>query len=181
MKRISVSKRLTYIICMALILAAVLFAAGCGNGADKKAEGAETGTQVSQAEETDASAEDTAAEEGSKTEDASAEESGKAEGVSVVGEGNTVFPFTVVDKDGNETEFEVHTDKETVGEALEELGLIAGDEGEYGLYVKTVNGITADYDADGVYWAFYVNGEYAATGVDSTPIAEGESYSFKME
>lgn len=181
MKRISVSKRLTYIICMALILAAVLFAAGCGNGADKKAEGAEAGTQVSQAEETDASAEDTAAEEGSKTEDASAEESGKAEGVSVVGEGNTVFPFTVVDKDGNETEFEIHTDKETVGEALEELGLIAGDEGEYGLYVKTVNGITADYDADGVYWAFYVNGEYAATGVDSTPIAEGESYSFKAE
>ncbi len=170
MKRISVSKRLTYIICMALILAAVLFAAGCGNGADKKAEGAEAGTQVSQAEETDASAED-----------AAAEESGKAEGVSVVGEGNTVFPFTVVDKDGNETEFEVHTDKETVGEALEELGLIDGDEGEYGLYVKTVNGITADYDADGVYWAFYVNGEYAATGVDSTPIAEGESYSFKAE
>ena len=48
-------------------------------------------------------------------------------------------------------------------------------------YVKTVNGITADYDADGVYWAFYVNGEYAVSGVDSTPIAEGESYSFKVE
>ena len=37
------------------------------------------------------------------------------------------------------------------------------------------------YDADGVYWAFYVNGEYAVSGVDSTPIAEGESYSFKVE
>lgn len=120
---------------------------------------------------------------GNGEEAAQKEEMGEASesGVSVVGEGNTVFPFTVVDKDGNETEFEVHTDKETVGEALEELGLIAGDEGEYGLYVKTVNGITADYDADGVYWAFYVNGEYAATGVDSTPIAEGESYSFKAE
>ena len=118
---------------------------------------------------------------GSGEEAAQKEEMGKAEGVSVVGEGNTVFPFIVVDKEGNETEFEVHTDKETVGEALEELELIAGDEGEYGLYVKTVNGITADYDADGVYWAFYVNGEYAATGVDNTPIAEGESYSFKAE
>ena len=61
------------------------------------------------------------------------------------------------------------------------LELIAGDESEYGLYVKMVNGITADYDADGVYWAFYINGEYAATGVDSTPITEGESYSFKVE
>ena len=86
-----------------------------------------------------------------------------------------------MDKDWNETKFEVHTDNEIVGEALEELGLISGDEGEYGLYVKTVNGITADYDADGVYWAFYVNGEYAVSGVDSTPIAEGESYSFKVE
>ena len=57
----------------------------------------------------------------------------------------------------------------------------AGDEGEYGLYVKTVNGITADYDKDGAYWAFYVNGEYASSGVDSTPIAEGESYCFRVE
>ncbi len=99
----------------------------------------------------------------------------------VLGEGSRVFPFTVVDQDGNETEFEIHTDQEMVGAALQELGLIAGDEGEFGLYVKTVNGITADYDADGVYWAFYVNGDYAALGVDSTAIAEGERYSFKVE
>jgi len=59
-----------------------------------------------------------------------------------------------VDKEGSETQFEIHTEKETVGEALVELGLIAGEESEYGLYVKTVNGITADYDKDGVYWRF---------------------------
>lgn len=99
----------------------------------------------------------------------------------VLGEGNTKFTFIVVDKEGNETEFEIHTDRGTVGEALSELGLIAGEESEYGLYVKTVNGITADYDADGVYWAFYVNGEYAPTGVDITEITEGEIYSFKVE
>ncbi|MCM1175195.1 MAG: DUF4430 domain-containing protein [Blautia sp.] len=99
----------------------------------------------------------------------------------VLGEGSIRFDFTVVDKDGNETQFEIHTDQETVGGALADLGLIAGDESEFGLYVKTVNGITADYDTDGVYWAFYIDGEYAATGVDSTPITEGESYSFKVE
>ena len=87
----------------------------------------------------------------------------------------------MTDKDGNETQFTIHTDKETVGEALLELNLIAGDESEYGLYVKTVNGITADYDSDGVYWAFYVNGEYATAGVDSTPITEGDSYALKVE
>ena len=99
----------------------------------------------------------------------------------VLGEGKTEFPFTVVDKEGNETVFEIHTDKETVGEALLELDLIAGEDGEYGLYVKTVNGITADYDKDGTYWAFYINGEYASTGVDLTTIKEGDSYSFKQE
>lgn len=98
-----------------------------------------------------------------------------------LGEGSTKFIFTVVDKEDNETRFEIHTDKETVGEALMELELIAGEEGDYGLYVKTVNGITADYDKDGAYWAFYVNGEYAQTGVDSTMITEGDTYSFKVE
>lgn len=98
-----------------------------------------------------------------------------------VGEGETQFGFTVVDKDGNTTVYEVHTDKTTVGEALLELELIAGDESEYGLYVKTVNGITADYNVDGTYWAFYIGDEYAMTGVDSTEIVAGESYTFKVE
>ena len=102
-------------------------------------------------------------------------------GSNVLGEGKTKFTFMVVDKDGNETEFEIHTDKETVGQALQELNLIAGENSEYGLYVKTVNGITADYDTDKVYWAFYVNGTYATSGVDTTPVTEGGRYSFKVE
>ena len=101
--------------------------------------------------------------------------------VEVLGEGATQFLFTVVDKDGNETNFEIHTDKEIVGDALLELELIAGEDGAYGLYVKTVNGITADYDTDQIYWAFYVDGEYAASGVDTTPIEEGKTYTFKVE
>ena len=46
----------------------------------------------------------------------------------VLGEGQTEFYFTVVDATGNETEFEIHTDKENVGEALQEYYLIAGDD-----------------------------------------------------
>ena len=99
----------------------------------------------------------------------------------VLGEGSVGFALTVADKDGNETNFEIHTDKETVGDALSKLGLIDGEEGAYGLYVKTVNGITADYDKDGVYWAFYVNGEYASSGIDLTPVEEGASYSLRIE
>lgn len=91
------------------------------------------------------------------------------------------FTFKVTDADGKETDFTISTDKKTVGEALLEENLIAGDDSEYGLYVKTVNGVTLDYDKDGMYWAFYVNGEYAQTGVDSTEITAGAEYAFKAE
>lgn len=101
--------------------------------------------------------------------------------VTVLGEGAKQFSFSVTDNDGIVTNFEIHTDKTTVGEALEELTLIAGDEGPYGLYVKRVNGITLDYDKDGMYWAFYINGEMAMSGVDATEITEGTVYSFKAE
>lgn len=101
--------------------------------------------------------------------------------VEVLGEGTNQFLFTVVDKDGNEANFEIHTDKEIVGDALLELELIAGEDSEYGLFVKTVNGITADYNVDQTYWAFYVNGEYAISGVDTTAIEEGTTYTFKVE
>lgn len=99
----------------------------------------------------------------------------------VVGEGSTSFKFTVTDDDGKDTVFTVKTDKTTVGEALQNAGLIDGEEGAYGLYVKSVKGIVADYDKDGKYWAFYVDGKYALTGVDKTDIEDGVSYAFKIE
>ena len=99
----------------------------------------------------------------------------------VIGQGEKVFVFTAVDMDGSFRSFEIHTDEETVGQALLENGLISGDEGPYGLYVKTVNGITADYDKDKTYWALYINGEYAMTGVDTTPVEENTEYTMKRE
>lgn len=150
----------SFILCMVLIVAMALFTTGCNGSTGNGDSGNPSAAEGAAGTRTDA---------GGQTEPEQ------------LGEGSTVFPFTVVDKEGNETLFEIHTDKETVGEALTELELIAGEEGEYGLYVKTVNGITADYDKDGVYWAFYINGEYAPTGVDATAIMEGDSYSFKVE
>ena len=91
------------------------------------------------------------------------------------------FIFIVVDKDGKETTFNLSTDKATVGDALLAEGLIEGEPGAYGLYVKKVNGIVADYNVDQTYWAFYINSEYALTGVDTTPVEEGATYSFKVE
>lgn len=87
------------------------------------------------------------------------------------------FEFEVKDGD-NTTVKTIETDKKTVGEALVAEGLISGSQTEYGLMVDTVNGVKYDYNADGKYWAFYINGEYASTGVDSTDIVNGAKYSF---
>ena len=98
-----------------------------------------------------------------------------------IGEGGTEFLFLVTDDSGKQTAFKVSTDEETVGGALVKEGLISGEDSEFGLYIKTVNGVTLDFDKDGKYWAFYVNGSYAMSGVDATPIAEGELYEFRAE
>lgn len=99
----------------------------------------------------------------------------------VIGEGNTVFDLTIVNAEQKEVNVEVHTDEETVGAALMDCGILAGEDGPYGLYIKTVNGDTYDYEEDGKYWAFYINGEYGMTGVDVTTIAEGDYYALKAE
>ena len=98
-----------------------------------------------------------------------------------IGEGSKTFPLIITDKDGKSIQVTVKTDEKTVGDALVGLGLVQGDKSEYGLYVKVVNGITADYEADKTYWAFYIDGEYALTGVDQTEITEGTSYMLKIE
>ena len=91
------------------------------------------------------------------------------------------FVFEVVDKEGKTTQATIHTHGGYVGEVLQELGYLEGEEGPYGLYIKDVNGITADYDKDGTYWALYINDEYSMTGVDQIEIKNGYVYSFRIE
>ena len=150
-------KNVTLILAMMLVASMVASTVGCG-GSNQQGQNSVQNTEVQ------------------STEVQSTEVQ-----ITVLGEGATQFAFTVIDKDGNETAFEIHTDKEIVGEALVELGLIEGEAGAFGLFVKSVNGITADYDVDQTYWAFYVNGEYATSGVDTTMIEEGMTYTFKVE
>lgn len=159
MQMTRIKKSLSLFLCTVLIAAMALVTTGCN---DNKNAPDNTSSTVTVSSEVQAS-------------------SSESDDVTVLGEGKTEFFFNVTDQDGKETKFEIHTDKTTVGEALLELELIAGEDSSYGLYVKTVNGITVDYDKDGKYWAFYINGEYASTGVDSTPVKEGETYSFKVE
>ena len=162
MKKTLFSKTLSFIACIVLTAAMALVKTGCNDSKNKPADDTKDTSSVAAVSQTDAKTEE-------KTD------------VKVLGEGQTTFSFKAVDDEGKETAFEIHTDQKTVGAALLELGLIAGEESTYGLYVKTVNGVTVDYNTDGKYWAFYINGEYAMTGVDSTEITEGAEYTFKVE
>ena len=154
-------------------LALALVFAGCK---DTKAPETTEASKTTEAPETKAPETEAPTTEEPTTE---APETEKEAEVTVLGEGAVAFTFKVTTRDGEETLFEIHTDKETVGDALLELELIAGEESQYGLYVKEVNGVVEDYEVDGYYWAFFVNGDYAQTGVDTTPIEEGAEYEFR--
>lgn len=52
-------------------------------------------------------------------------------------------------------------------------------EGQYGYYVMGIGDLTA-FEGN-VYIAFYINGSYSMTGIDSTPITDRYVYQFKLE
>ena len=97
-----------------------------------------------------------------------------------LGEGAMTVSFECTAEERTVT-FTVHTDAENLRDALEGVGLIAGDESEFGMYVKSVNGMSADYEADGFYWALYIDGAYAPTGADTTPVTDGMNCAFVRE
>ncbi|MBQ7133170.1 MAG: DUF4430 domain-containing protein [Ruminococcus sp.] len=70
----------------------------------------------------------------------------------------------------------INTDAENLEDALLGVELIQGEEGAYGLYIKTVNGILADYDVDKSYWAFYKDGKYLTSSAKDTSILSGDSF-----
>lgn len=86
----------------------------------------------------------------------------------------------VVDDRQEKATYKIRTDAEYLRQAMEEAGLsFSGAESEYGMMVDTVNGLTADYNVDGAYWSFYVNGEYCNYGIDSQPVLDGDHFSIE--
>ena len=81
----------------------------------------------------------------------------------------------VTHKDGSSKEFTIRTDAANLRGALEQENLIQGDESQYGLYVKTVDGETVDESAQ-EWWCFSRGGEMLMTGVDDTEITDGDHY-----
>ena len=70
----------------------------------------------------------------------------------------------------------VKSDKDNLADMLTENKLVEGDNGEYGLYIKKVNGVSADYDADGAYWGLNKDGEPTPVGASDITVKDGEHY-----
>ena len=98
-----------------------------------------------------------------------------------LGKGKTKFKLEIVDTFGYKSNdiYFINTDKKYLSDALLEFELIKGEEGQNGLYVDTVVGVTLDNKKE--FWAFYVNGEKAQTGVDKIEVKSTDTYAIKRE
>jgi hypothetical protein len=94
-------------------------------------------------------------------------------------EGSKKIVAEVIQTDGSSKSFDIQTDAEFLRQALEEINLISGSESEYGLMVTTVDGVTAN-DANQEWWCFTLNGGALNTGVDATPINDGDHYEITL-
>lgn len=130
--------------------------AGCGSSEPAPEGAGSTAGEVSSTEEGSAGAE-----EGN---------TGAEEAVAVE------ITVEVVHADQSTKEFTYTTEAELLGDVLLAEGLVVGEETEYGLMITEVDGEQAIYEVDNAYWSLTINGEYAQTGVDTTPVEEGTTY-----
>ena len=107
------------------------------------------------------------------------DESGAVENGAVIGQGSKTFAMEVTDGEGKVTAFTVKSDADTVGAALLALGIIAGEDSQYGLTIITVDGEAAVWATDNAYWAIWIGEEMAMTGASETPVYDGSI--FKLE
>ena len=93
--------------------------------------------------------------------------------------GEKTIVVQVVHGDGGTRDFTLNTAEVYLGGALVEGGVVENDQGQYGLYIQTADGETAD-GAKQQWWKVTRDGEMVNTGADSTPIADGEHYELTL-
>ena len=90
--------------------------------------------------------------------------------------GAKTFTVNVVHADGSAKALTYTTDAEKLAEALETEGLIAGEDGPYGLTLITVDGEDAVWDTDNAYWCIYIGEEMATVGISEIPVYDGSNF-----
>ena len=176
-------KKITALLLALMLSFTLLFVASCGDNEETNPSSSTSDSKQVEAPDTQSNPADSADQDNAQKDKIPAKglwATAIYRSDETIGQGAKSFTLTV--KVGEESiNLTVKTDKTTVGDALTELELLEGEDGQYGLYVKKVNGILADYDIDQTYWALYIDGEYAMTGVDSTEIVNGTTYTLSRE
>lgn len=160
MKHVTATVKKSFALVLALVLALGMTA--CGNGESSSSETASSAvsSEVSS--------------EAASSQVASSEAAGEEETA-----GSKTITLTVVHGDGTSNDITVSTDAENLRDALEAEGIIAGEDGPYGMFVQTVDGETAD-DGEQEWWCLTKGGEMWNYGVDDTEIADGDVYEFTL-
>jgi hypothetical protein len=95
--------------------------------------------------------------------------------------GSKNVELEVVDDQNEIKTYQIQTDGEYLSDVMDELTKTSdftyqGSTSSYGLYIETVNGVTADFSKDGAYWSIYVNGEYGQYSADQQPVQDKDEF-----
>ncbi len=93
--------------------------------------------------------------------------------------GDKTIEVAVIFGDGTSKSHTIQTAEEFLRGALEQEKIVSGEESQYGLFVKTVDGVTVD-DSKQEWWSFTKDGQMLETGVDTTPIADGDHFEITL-
>ena len=93
--------------------------------------------------------------------------------------GTKEITVTVVHADQSSKDFVYQTDEAYLGAVIEAEGLVEGTDGDYGLFITSVDGETAD-DSKEQWWCITKGGESVNTSADQTPIENGDQFELTM-
>ena len=97
-------------------------------------------------------------------------------------EGSKQVTVQIVHKDGTEKKLEFSTDHAYLADLLLEKELVTGyASDEYGFTIESVDGVTADWNTDGAYWALYEGDVYATTSASGIVLVDGGIYKLIYE
>lgn len=92
--------------------------------------------------------------------------------------GSKTVTIEVINSSQETASYQVQTDAQYLQQVMDEAQGFSY-ETDSGNMVVSINGETADYNADQAYWAFYLNGEYCNFGIDQQPVADGDIFTIE--
>lgn len=92
--------------------------------------------------------------------------------------GSKTVTIEVINSSQETASYQVQTDARYLQQVMDEAQGLSY-ETDSGNMVVSINGETADYNADQAYWAFYLNGEYCNFGIDQQPVADGDIFTIE--